>query len=103
MGESVKIIDEPLLHEFRYKPWCEHCRAPVFYPLEPHHLRGKGLGGWRRFDVKYNLISLCRDCHRAYHEGRIDKVKLLAIVARRERVTVEELEEMLRRLTDGGN
>jgi hypothetical protein len=101
MANAVKIIDEPLLHEFRCKPWCEHCKYTSMGMLEPHHLRGKGMGGWSRFDVKYNLIALCRFCHQSYHDGRIDKAKLMAIVARRERVTVEELEEMLRRLTDG--
>jgi hypothetical protein len=101
MGDPVKIIDEPLLHEFRCRPWCEHCLQPAFCTLEVHHLRGKGMGGWSRFDVKENLISLCRACHQAYHDGRIPKEHLLAIVARRERLTVEELEEKLRRLSDG--
>ncbi len=57
--------------------------------LDPHHVFSKGAG---RVDVAANLIGLCRACHNGVHAGTIKRDRLLTIVAKRERITVEEIQ-----------
>lgn len=54
-------LDNDLLKEFRDKS-CEWCGLPP--PNDPHHIFKRGFGGGNRFDIRFNLISLCRECHR---------------------------------------
>jgi hypothetical protein len=93
----MKVINEDLLDTFRRKPRCEVCKRR-FDVLEPHHVWAKGMGGGGRLDVPQNLISVCRYCHQAIHLGKVSRLELLAIVARRERTTVAEIEEEIWRL-----
>lgn len=72
------------------KNYCELCGRPA--QGEPHHIRPRSLGGG---DVKLNLIQLCFDCHRAIHDGKLDRRNLIAIVARREQVDVAEVYKAL--------
>jgi hypothetical protein len=85
----MRVIDEPLLNEFRGPGVCEWCRRRVTR-REPHHVYARGMGGGGRLDVRANLAALCAaftggdDCHDAAHAGRITKDELIAVVARRE-------------------
>ncbi len=92
----MPIIDLPLLQAFRERRQCERCgkRGPV----EPHHLTSRGFGGGMRFDVSVNLIALDRLCHQAYHDGRVEKEELIAIIARREKIAPEAVMEEVWRL-----
>lgn len=92
----MKIVDEKLLHKFRLKTRCELCLK--VWPVDPHHLLAKGMGGGSRLDHKLNLISLCRKCHTLFHAGRIPKVDLLEVVGKREGLTVDEIETEIYRL-----
>ncbi len=55
---------------------------------EPDHIRARSLGG---SDIKENQIQLCGKCHRAKHDGRLPIGLLVALVARREGLTAEEI------------
>lgn len=57
-------------------------------PGEPHHIRTRGAGG---SDIRENLIQLCGEHHRAYHDGHIDRHHLILVVAEREGKTAEEI------------
>lgn len=72
------------------KKTCELCGSPC--AGEPHHIKTRGAGG---SDVPENLVQLCGRCHRAAHDGKIPKERLLRIVARRLRITDAELEQRL--------
>jgi hypothetical protein len=89
----VKIVDERILERFRLKWKCEWCgkRGPV----DPHHLFGKNMGGGTRLDVPINLISLCRTCHQDFHDGRIMRCDLLAVIAARERTLQHVIERVI--------
>jgi len=97
---SVKIIDKTLLQEFREKRRCEFCGNPA-KPLQPHHLFGKGAGGWRRFDISINLIALCVFCHADFHAGLIMRCDLLAVVAAREKTTQDAIVQTIYNLRRG--
>jgi hypothetical protein len=93
-GSQVKpIIDKALLAEFRSPGYCEKCFLPCFWGRDPHHLFGRGMGGGKRFDYRLFLLSLCRFCHDDAHAGKITRAELVAIVAAREGVTAEFIEE----------
>jgi hypothetical protein len=99
----LKIIDEILLDEFRGPGRCEYCGKMV-KNTEPHHLWTRGFGGGSRLDIRINIIALCStfaggdSCHHKAHNGRIKRQELLAIVAAREGVTPEWIEEEIYRL-----
>ena len=95
MGDPMKIVDEEVMDHFRRKTRCELCGKYSRDGMDPHHLFGRGMGGWRRFDVAVNLISLCRICHNAFHAGRIERAAILAVVAAREGMTAAEVEEKI--------
>jgi hypothetical protein len=87
----MRVVDEPLLSEFRGPGTCEWCGREVVR-REPHHIYARGMGGGGRLDIRANLVALCApfsggdDCHDAAHDGRITKDELIAVVARREGV-----------------
>ncbi len=66
--------------------YCEYCGKPGY--VEVHHIKSRGSGG---SDHPLNLIKLCVAHHREAQEYRIDKYVLVALVARRESVTPEEV------------
>lgn len=100
-GGAVTIIDEKLLDEFRKPGKCEWCGARCRL-REPAHVYGRGHGGGRRLDVRFNLISLgstrafqC-ECHTLHHAGeRPIQCDLAAKVAEREKTTQDAIEEAL--------
>jgi len=87
--------NEALLDEFRFKPRCEWCgRLMCNERLHPHHIFGRGMGGWSRMDVRINLVGLCAEDHAAHHNGqRPLTIDLLAIVAAREKTTQDAIRD----------
>ena len=65
--------------------WCEKCGKPG--DVERHHLRSRGAGG---NDEPSNFLDLCRECHRAFHDGKIARGELMGIAAKRNNRTVEQ-------------
>ena len=48
---------------------CQHCHGKSKCEvLEVHHIESRRSGG----NAPNNLITLCKDCHQAYHRGEID-------------------------------
>lgn len=92
----MKIIDEVLLFAFRLKGRCEWCGK--YGGVDPHHIFARGLGGGHRLDIEINLIALCRLCHNEVHAGHIMRVDLLAIVAKREKMSQDEILDAIRDL-----
>lgn len=93
----MRIIDEEVLDEFRSKRKCERCKAKVS-GCEPHHIFCRGRGSASRLDTHINLIGLCAECHRKFHDGNVDRSELLEIVAKRERLTADKIEETIHML-----
>ena len=53
---------------FRDNHICQHCHGKSKDSvLNVHHLESRKTGG----DAPNNLITLCKTCHKAYHEGKI--------------------------------
>ena len=52
---------------------CQHCHGKSKDPvLNVHHLESRKTGG----DAPSNLITLCENCHKAYHRGKFElKIK----------------------------
>ncbi len=84
----MQIIDAAVLAEIRELP-CAICGRPG--PSSPHHFyHRKGMGGAGHIDHRYNVLPVCLACHdRIHYEGRPTRQELLALVARRERVSTE--------------
>ncbi|HHV39694.1 MAG TPA: HNH endonuclease [Tepidimicrobium sp.] len=61
--------------------------------LHVHHIITKGCGGP---DHRYNLITLCAECHTRTHAGRISQDCLWRIVGRREGVEASTVETTIR-------
>jgi len=83
--KPTRIKSKKTIQECR-KDYCEYCGKKA--TGEPHHIRPRSLGG---SDIKENLIQLCFDCHRAAHDGKILYPAFVAIVAKREGLSVEEV------------
>src|SRR5690606_4688331 len=89
--ETIREVREQANHRCEYcGRWCEH--------LEVHHIAERGMGGGRRRDERWNLVALCPDCHRGYHEGRIPRREFIARVAYRDGWLLEDLLERYREL-----
>jgi hypothetical protein len=91
--------NEALLDRFRHSPRCSWCGTPTPEGCQPHHLFGRGMGGWSRMDHPWNLISLCLPCHMSHHDGnRPLTLDLVAVVAARESTTQSELRDFINTL-----
>lgn len=64
---------------------CEIC--PSSRNLHLHHVIFKSHGG---DDVRGNIISLCQDCHEAYHQGKTEAKLAVAALVRDRRRDVHE-------------
>ena len=85
--KEKRIRNRALLKAMREKiPYCERCGKPGHGGM--HHIRYRSQGG---SDIRPNLIRLCVYCHRGIHDARHDRTELIAIVARREGMTLEEV------------
>jgi hypothetical protein len=78
----MKVEDEALLDEFRQGtcewPGCSRS------PCDPHHLFERGMGGGNRLDVRWNLMSLCREHHSMVQGQKKYLWQLCFIVLQRE-------------------
>lgn len=87
---APRIVDPETIDRMR-KPYCEVCGSRAYG--EPHHIYTRGAGGP---DIPENLIQLCWDCHYVkVPAGKLPKETLLRIVARREKKTVEEIQDII--------
>ena len=94
----MRIVDEALLETFRQPGPCSWC-GRWFPRLDAAHVFAKGLGSGSRLDVTQNLVSLCRQDHSMSHAGKSPtRAELLAIVAEREGVSLEDIEVEIFRL-----
>lgn len=92
----MRIIDEDALDECRERWRCERCGKPTPSGCEPHHIFTRGAG---RLDIRCNLIGLCRACHPEVQEGgKAARDECLLIVARRERMSIEDIEDIVNSL-----
>ena len=53
------------------------------------------MGGGSRIDAPYNILPLCRECHNLAHVGKIDPADLLEIIAKREKMTPQQIREKI--------
>ncbi|MBY9079595.1 hypothetical protein KIH86_08525 [Paenibacillus sp. HN-1] len=89
----IQQIREESGHQCEYEDLAanERCNHPA--EGEPHHIRTRGAGGE---DRRENLIHLCGWHHQLFHGGNLDRNELIAIVAKREGVTPEEIADVLK-------
>lgn len=81
-----KRTDDSKIIKLIRKEYCELCGQKA--TGEPHHIRPRSLRG---DDVPENLIQLCFNCHRLYHDGKISHHQLIPIVAKREEKEIKEI------------
>ncbi len=99
----MNLLDEPLLKTFRGPGCCEYCGRYVGR-REAAHVMGKGMGRSRRLDHRLNLVALCGafegdNCHYKHHWGAKPTTSdLLAVIAKREKMSVDDVECELYRL-----
>lgn len=87
-----RIRNRALLKAMREEiPYCERCGAPGHGGL--HHIKYRSQSG---DDIRENLIRLCYQCHYGIHHANYDKAELIAIVAKREGKTAEEIARIIR-------
>lgn len=90
------IKNDALIASFRGAASCEYCRKPCRETCA-HHCFTVRSG---RLDIPHNLIRLGMPfqcpCHDAFHKAaKIKRDDFLAVVAKRERVTVEVIERVV--------
>lgn len=90
------VIDESLLDHYRGKDcwFCLHAPGQSV----PHHVHEKGLGCAYRLDATENLAAVCWKCHSRIHSGHIRESVVLAVVAYKMDISVEELTARLNRM-----
>lgn len=92
------VIDKEVLDRFRRLDRCEYCGKRGRGYLHPHHLFCRGAGGGSRIDLRRSLMGLCHICHRLFHDGHIPRRDLMEVVAAREGMTVDALQEYIWRV-----
>jgi Fe-S oxidoreductase len=91
----MRVVCKRLLREFAAKTTCEFCGIHCPDGCDPAHLYSRGAG---RVDIRENLCSLCRECHtRSHAGGEPNREQLLAIAAKREGTTPDEITEKVYR------
>jgi hypothetical protein len=94
---QMRVEDENLLDEFRQGGPCELC-GRHFAAREPHHAFCRGMGGGTRADVRWNLVAVGPSgpggcgCHDAAQSYRLPRRCVLAVIACREGLSIEEVE-----------
>lgn len=80
MEKIKRIKDKKAIDDARL-PYCEHCGySGTDQGYQVHHIQSRGSGG---DDVPQNLICLCYECHRKFHDGNIKREVFERIVKRR--------------------
>jgi hypothetical protein len=91
-----RVVDKRAIEAAR-KPWCEIDGRAAYG--EPHHIVTRGANGP---DHKLNLVQLCFSCHyEKIPAAGLSQEFLFYIVARREGMTVEEVESVVRQMQMG--
>lgn len=86
----MRIVNEPLLEEFRALPECEFCGKPAGNAgLDACHIFSRGAG---RVDIRCNLLGMHRLCHSKTEKNPDCKKLLLVIASVREDVMIEDIE-----------
>ncbi len=94
------VVDADLLDAYRGWQPCWWCGRTL--PCSPHHLVGRGQEGHRRADVPLNLAASCMECHSATHAGERPLLcDWIAVVASRNGVSIEEVEDCHRSIRWG--
>jgi len=96
-NKPCRLVD-PVAYYAAQKFYCEICGTRAYGGA--HHVISRGAGGP---DHPLNLIQLCAQCHSKVHAGNISRKRLWEIIARRERMTPEGVEEKLYRLKKRGD
>lgn len=91
----MKLADESLLNEFRAARRCELCRRGTPSGCDPCHLMSRGAG---RVDLRCNIVAACRACHQLSHTNPAVLAQMFEIAARRERMTVEQIRDVVHRV-----
>lgn len=82
------LRDDDVLAKFRAAWRCEWCLKPTPSGCDPAHVFSRAAG---RVDAAFNLWAACRSCHQNAHTGQICREAILAMVAKREGITVAEI------------
>ena len=91
----MKVIHRALLDKFRLMTVCAFCGRRVI-ECDPSHIYSRGAG---RVDIPENIVNLCRVCHNDSHAGyEPTRAQLLAIAAKREGTTPEEITAKVHRI-----
>jgi 5-methylcytosine-specific restriction endonuclease McrA len=77
--KHTRIVDEKALDKCKQHGYCELCGQAG---NDPHHLVSRGASGP---DHAYNLICLCRSCHRKVHDGYYNRDTIFKMVSYREK------------------
>ena len=68
MGEQLDFWNAREYVLFRDNHKCQHCHGKSKDKiLNVHHIESRKTGG----DAPDNLITLCKECHKAYHRGKL--------------------------------
>ena len=89
-----KRINDKTVRRDARKPYCEVCGKATQEGEGAHHVISKGSGG---ADHPWNLVMLCNpNCHiHKAHGGHYSKRFLFEVIAKREGVSVDEVEEVV--------
>jgi hypothetical protein len=94
------VINELLLDEFRGPGRCFLCNKKCRI-REPEHWYCRGSGGGARLDISINLLAVgstrhyqCQ-CHTLVHQGNISKLTVLEVIAVREQLEPEFIQETI--------
>jgi ribosome-binding protein aMBF1 (putative translation factor) len=91
MLQKRKRLTDPQAVKDAQLPYCELCGGRAYG--EPHHICTRGSGS---VDHKLNLVQLCVEHHVKAHNAQISKAELWRIVAEREGMTVDAVEDAVR-------
>ena len=86
----MRIVNPGLLAELRRRP-CDVCGAAP--PSQVEHVFRRGQGSARRIDDVLTCLSVCAECHVRAENVPGQKRLLMGLLARRNGVTVEALQE----------
>lgn len=83
-SKHKRIEDKKAIEQCKARGFCELCGQDG---NDPHHIISRGASGP---DHPFNLINLCRGCHRKVHDGYYSRQTIFQLVSFRERTIVDE-------------
>ena len=90
------IINDEFLRSFAFRD-CEVCGVSDG-SVVAHHIWGRGHGGGSRIDHPWTTLALCFKHHSDAQHYRITKRQQIAMIAKREGVTEEQVEDFYHRV-----